>query len=115
MFGLEIRKLNNTNLFRDVDIILRNNEIVSGKVDTDTKAQALGHAIQNMIRVDRYFDVCTIRDCAELCSMCISEERMSLYRSIHCIHWNAMLPDFRQKVIAMVLDDFREILNPVNA
>jgi hypothetical protein len=30
----------------------------------------------------------------------------------HCIEWSEMLPDYRQMLVAMVLDDFRTVLCP---
>jgi len=38
---------------------------------------------------------------------------MTIYNCVHCMHWNEMLPEYRQTVMAMVLDDFRSVLNPM--
>ena len=40
---------------------------------------------------------------------------MKIYESQHCADWSTMLPEFRDALIIMVLDDFRAILNPTVA
>jgi hypothetical protein len=112
-FGIEIRKLGNlSNLYKDVDMVLSNYKVPSGEVTKSAQAATVAHALQKMLKTDRYFDVCTIKDCVEVCKIYIPYERMSIYRAVHCVHWNEMLPDYRQLIIAMVLDDFRSVLNP---
>lgn len=112
-FGLELRKKGSiSNLYSDVDSILRASGITRGEVNKNVQASAVAHALQKMLKTQSFFDVCTIRDCAQVCHAYISAPRMDVYKSIHCVSWNDMLPDFRQQVIAMILDDFRSILNP---
>lgn len=110
-FGIEIRKANKSNLFNDVDMILLRNGIPSGGVSRDVQTQTVAHALQKMIKPDHWLDICCIKECANICSVCIPAERMAVYHACHCIHWNEMLPNYRQTIIAMILDDFREILN----
>jgi len=110
--GLEIRKLDLNNLYKDVDAILSNYGIRSGEINTTVQINATVHSLQKMLSVDSYLDVCCIRDCASLCQICISSERMKVYHTQHCVYWNTMLPDFRQMLVAMILDDFRCVLNP---
>lgn len=112
-FGIEIRKIGNSkNLYSEIDMVLKRSGIESGEVNTEVQTQALAHSLQKMLTVDSWFSICTIKDCAEMCGICISKERLDIYRTCHCIHWSAMLPEFRQTLVAMVLDDFRSILNP---
>jgi hypothetical protein len=112
-FGLEIRKIGNLdNLYSDVDLVLKNNNIPNNGINITVQQQSTAHALQHMLSVDRWCDICAIQECAKLCQICISEERMLVYHSQHCIHWNKMLPEFRQLLVAMILDDFRCVLNP---
>lgn len=112
-FGLEIRKIGNTqNLYSDVDLILRKYEVPVTGINMTVQQQATAHALQHMLQVDRWCDVCAIKECAKLCQICISDERMAVYSTQHCIHWNNMLPEFRQLLVAMILDDFRCVLCP---
>ncbi len=112
-FGLEIRKIGNIkNLYSDVDKILSNSGMKSGTISGDIQAQTVAHSLHRMLQPDRFICVCTIRDCARLCGLVIPAERMALYQAVHCVHWNEMLSDYRTSLIAMVLDDFRTILNP---
>lgn len=37
---------------------------------------------------------------------------MKVYQTQHCIDWSEMTNEFRQMLVAMVLDDFRCVLNP---
>lgn len=113
MFGLEIRKIGNvTNLYRDVDTLLKNNSIKSGEVPTDVKRSTVAHALHKMFKPEGYCDICEIKSCASLCGLFISSERMEVYSTMHCVKWADMLPDYRQQVMAMILDDFRLVLNP---
>jgi hypothetical protein len=66
--------------------------------------------LRKMLRTDTYFNVCTIQDCAKVGQVCIAKERMNVYSAIHCMNWYDMLPDYRQMIVAMVLDDFRGVL-----
>jgi len=107
MLNFELRRKGKVgNLYSDVDLILNN--IV------DVERQTVAHALQKMIRVDSYFDICTIRNCAVVCKVVIPQERLDIYSAIHCIHWSEMTKEYAQMIIAFVLDDFREILNPSN-
>lgn len=111
--GLEIRKVGSTsNLYRDVDLILQNHHVPSGGVSSNVQVASVAHSLQRMLNTKSSFDVCCIRDCAEICQIVIPADRLAVYRSIHCMNWSEMLPDFRQMITAMVLDDFRQILNP---
>lgn len=112
-FGIEIRKIGTMDaLYQDVDKILEGCTIAAGGVSSEMQASAVAHALQDMLKPDKHFSVCCIRECAKVCKVCIPSERMDIYSAIHCISWNEMIPEFRQNVIAMVLDDFRSVLNP---
>lgn len=110
-FGIEIRRSGTLNgLYKDVDSVLSNSGMANGNVSDLAKIQTVAHSLQRMLKADRYFDVCTIRNCISVCQICISEERMNIYQSIHCMHWNEMEPEYRLLITAMVLDDFRSVL-----
>lgn len=112
-FGIEIRQIGNSkHLYQEIDMVLKKSGLNSGEVNTEVQTQALAHSLNKMLKADTFFDVCTIDKCSKMCGVCIPGDRYDLYRSIHCVHWRDMLPDFRQTVVAMVLDDFRSILNP---
>lgn len=107
MFNFEIRKRDNVhNLYSDVDLILKN--------VVDIERQTVAYALQKMIKPGSYFDICTIKNCADVCKVVIPQERLNIYSAIHCIHWSEMTKEYCQTIIAFILDDFREILNPVS-
>ena len=111
--GLEIRKLGSlNNLYKDVDIVLSNYGIKSGEINANVQSNAVAHSLQNMLKPERYFSFCCIRDCAALCQIRISAERIKLYETQHCISWSEMTNEFRQMLVAIILDDFRSVLNP---
>lgn len=113
MFGLEIRKSGSIkNLYRDVDIILNNNGIPQGGVNQEVQLNTITHTLHKMLQPGATFYVCDVQKCAEIAGIHIIKERLDIYRSIHCMKWSEMLPDFRQQIMAMILDDFRVILNP---
>lgn len=110
-FGIEIRKVGDTkNLYRDVDLVLSRYGMSEQEVSDIAKIQTVAHALQNMMKVERHFSVCTIDRCAEVCQVCISTERKRIYSAAHCLNWSDMLPDYRQMLVAMILDDFRTVL-----
>lgn len=109
MFGVEIiRKGSAVDLYKHVDRVLAETE--QGRLPEGVNRGAVAHALQRMLKLDHWMDVCTIRDCEKFKSRPVPSERMQVYRSTHCVHWRDMEPDFRQKLVAMVLDDFRELL-----
>jgi hypothetical protein len=111
--GLEIRKVGSTpELYRDVDIVLAKHNVPTGGVSAEVQIGTVAHSLHKMLSTKGYFDICTVRSCADLTGLHISSERMDMYRAIHCMSWNDMEPDYRQLVMAMVLDDFRPVLNP---
>ena len=111
--GLEIRKLGSlNNLYKDVDMVLSNYGIKAGEINANVQINAVAHSLQKMLKTERHFSVCCIRDCASLCQICISAERMKVYQAQHCVNWDEMTNEFRQMIVAMVLDDFRCVLNP---
>lgn len=111
--GIEVRKVGNlNNLYNDVDLVLKNYSIPPKTTSGVVQANAVAHSLQKMLQSDNYFSVSTIQHCASLCQIFISYERMQLYQTQHCMQWNEMTEDFRQQLVAMVLDDFRGVLNP---
>lgn len=102
--GIELRKTNNISLYRDVDRIL------SQMKYPIVQASTVAHSLQKMFGATRHFDVCCIRDCAKACNVIIKQEHMDIYSAIHCLDWSAMLPEYREYIMAMVLDDFRGVL-----
>lgn len=112
-FGIELRKANSIQgLLSDVDqILLANNTLPSsGGVSISFKAQSCVVALQKMFRGERSFSVCTINDCAKMFDLVIPRERMDIYRAVHCVNWNEMDSQYRQTLTALILDDFRDVL-----
>lgn len=112
MFGLELRRKNNIqNIYSDVTAVLAKAGVDGNQVSLEVQSQSVAHSIQKML-AGNYFDICTIKDCAKLVKLIIPQERLNVYSTQHCVNWSEMLPDYRQVLIAMILDDFREVLNP---
>jgi hypothetical protein len=112
MFGIEIRRKGDiTSLYKDVNTTLQRAGVLGGIIPEHIQATSVAHSIQKMLSSPR-FDICTIRDCSKLVGLVIPSERMSLYSTQHCIDWSEMLPEFREVMVAMVLDDFKAVLNP---
>jgi hypothetical protein len=110
-FGLELRKAGDMkNLYRDVDAIL--SRVPVGGINADIQFHAVAHSLHTMMKPGKWLDICAIKEASELTGIHISSERISVYRLAHCIHWNDMEPEYRQTLMAMILDDFRPILCP---
>lgn len=106
-FGIEIRKQGTAEgLYNDVDLVLKQSDFMQ------VQRMAAAHSLQRMFQVDRFLDICCIKECCQVCHIHIPKERMDIYQSLHCVHWNEMLPEFRTNIIALLLDDFRSVLNP---
>ena len=112
--GLEIRKPETLDsLYEKVDSVLENNGFTGNNISTEVKVQTVAHALQDMLQPHKHFSVCTIDECAEVSGVCISYERRKIYQTIHCLNWSKMLPEYRQMIIAMILDDFRLVLTNI--
>ncbi len=111
-FGLEIRKINGVKeLYEDVDAILDSSGIVTNEVPVNLQVQTVAHSLHKMLKNSGYLSICTIKECAKIGNVFISEERMSIYQSLHCMNWSEMMEDYRKMIVAMILDDFRHILH----
>lgn len=109
--GIELRRIGDIkSLYKEVDLVLEKYNILNNPISINVQAQATAHSLQKMLKTENHFSICTIKDCAKLSQLYIPEERMNVYQTIHCVNWNEMLPEFRQMIIAMILDDFRNIL-----
>lgn len=107
--GIEIRKIGDQkNFYKDVDQVLSSSSIPSQGVNGDIQVMAIKHSLHKMFN-GRYFDVCTVDSCSGMAGIIICKERKEIYRSVHCMHYDEMLPEFRQQLLAMVMDDFRSI------
>lgn len=110
-FGIEIRKSGDlTNLYRDVDQVLKKVQTSDGAVMDQMKIHTVAHSLQKMLGVESHFCVTTVRKCSDICQVCIPKERMDIYQAMHCHDWNTMTPEYRQMLVAMVLADFRVVL-----
>lgn len=106
--GIDIRKIGSTkNLMSDVDLILKSNGMERRTVDPFLALDAIRHALHQMMKPDNFFSVCVMDKAIAVLKIHITSERMNIYRSVHCVHWNNMLESFRTTLIAMILDDLR--------
>ena len=111
--GIELRTIGDTkNLYKDVDLVLASHGMsAKGEVSIDAQIQTAAHALNTMFNSKGHFSVCTVNRCAEVCQIVIPVERQRVYDAIHCVHWNEMTEEYRKMIVAMVLDDFRDVLN----
>lgn len=104
-FGLQVKNVGSfAALYQEVDYVLTNSKLV--------REQALVHALQEMMKPQKHFSICTINSAAEMFGIVIPRERLHIYQLSHCIDWSDMTVEFRQALTAMIFDDFRTILNP---
>lgn len=103
-FGIELRKADSQSIFNDVDMVLAETSLQQLQVDS------VKHALQKMFKANSFFDICTVDACIKVCQIHIPRERYDCYHAVHCVHWNEMTPDFRTRLTAYLLDDFRSIL-----
>jgi len=110
IFSLQIRKSGNYDtIYQDVDKILAKSQVVSGGISKEFKKQSVAYALRKMINNKNYFDVSIVREACEASGIHISTERVNLYRLAHCMNWGDMTDDYRQTLIAMIMDDFRSL------
>ena len=100
-------------ILESIDKFLAEKNITQGRVTYDVAKQTAAYVLQKML-TSRHFSVCAIRECAEVLKLRISSERMRVYNAIHCVNYGDMEDDYRQTLIAMVIDDFRELLTKNN-
>ena len=97
-------------LYDHVDDLLVKFMISKNNVTPQIKIDGVLNALRNLCKRG-FFDIGVVKDCAELLKINIPETRLLLYRTQHCIHWKDMEPQFKDALIAMILDDFRDALN----
>ena len=104
-FGLELRKFGNkASFYKEVDAILNNSKNIIN--------QTVAHALQKMLSTDGAIYVNDLKNLADMSNIHIDKTKMQIYSAIHCQKWNEMIPEYRQTIMAMILDDFRSILYP---
>lgn len=109
--GLEIRKRDTVQgVFEDVQRVLERYGIPEEGISRAVQVKTTAHALNRMLQPGRWMDVTTIDRAAEVCGFAIPAERRRVYGAIHCVHWNEMESEYRTMIIAMVLDDFKLIL-----
>ena|ERR1700749_2454565 len=112
-FAVEIRKTEAVeDLFKQVDLVLKNHNILPESTSESAENLTVAHVLHRMIHDGDHFFIQTIQRCATICHITISADRILIYKSIDCMQWGAMTPEYRKVIVAMVLDDFREVLNP---
>jgi len=103
--GLELRRINDISVtYEQVDKILESFK--------DPERQTLAHGLQDMLQPDNSPSVCFIREAQKLCNIVIPEKHMEIYSMVHCMKWNKMTDEYRNFVVALILNDFRSILMP---
>lgn len=114
MFGLEIRKKGQlSNIYSDVNTILKKHNIPEKSITHSLIRDGVAHSLHRMLKSDHWLDITVIDACVKISGIHITSERHLLYRAQHCVNWNEMLKDFREQIIAMILDDFKEVLTYV--
>jgi hypothetical protein len=105
--GIELRKIDDVkSLYRDVDLVLQNH-----KPET-VALQTVSHSLNKMMRPDKYVSICGIDECAKVAGIVIPAEHRNIYQAVHCMSWSEMTDDYRQFICALILNDFRTVLNP---
>jgi hypothetical protein len=113
MFGIELRRKGSiTNLYGDITSVLAKAGVNGSIIPVEIQTASVAHSLQKMF-ASTYFNICVVNDCAKLVKLRIPQERLNVYQTQHCVNWSEMLPEYKQVLVAMVLDDFREVLNPV--
>ena len=115
-FGIDLRRQNDTTkLYDDVGIALKNYGIIpnGGHVSDGVKITAIRHSLQSMLN-GGHFNICAIKECAEMAGIIINSDRLLIYKTVHCMDWSEMTPEYRQVLVSMVLDDFKIVLAPKN-
>ena len=110
LLGLQIHKQGDFSaIYQGVDSILKKNNIVSGEVSKKAAIQGVSHSLQKMIKHERHFSVCTIDSCCDVASIKLSRQRRDFYSNAHCLNWGDMTEEYKQTLIAMIMDDFRTL------
>lgn len=109
-FAIEVRKTDAIDkLFDEVDSILKINGVLPESTSEQVQNMSVAHSLHRMINEFNYFMYDLVQRCAATCHLTISAEREKIYKSAHCMDWNAMTPEYRKVLVAMLLDDFRTV------
>ena len=88
-----------------------NKDYENTKITKEFLCQFVQHSIKNLFRFDNFmfyiFD-----EILSGCEIYTTPERYAFYKNLNDTCWGDMEPNYKEKVIAMIFDDFRGILNP---
>jgi len=71
------------------------------------KGQATLSALKNMFDGDKYFDICRIRNAADMNGVIIPRETEEFFATLHCIPFKDMSQETREFLFAKSIDLFR--------
>lgn len=61
-------------------------------------------ALKHMFRPDRYFSVCDLDAIATTLGVVVPRSTREILAPLHCVHWGAMPPHLRARVVGLVLE-----------
>lgn len=71
------------------------------------KAEAVRLGLRKMFK-GSYFDICTVKACADAAGVTIPGELKESLHAMHCVHWSDMTSEMRQEVVRRVVGIFSE-------
>lgn len=112
-FAVEIRNPDAIrDLYIEVDKILGIFKVPESGISEESQAHTVAHVLHSMINIEDSFRHYTITQCAKMANITLHQERIDTYRSVDFMKWSNMEANYRKLIVAMILDDFRSVLNP---
>ena len=81
------------------------------KITKEFLYQFVQHSIKNLFRFDD-FKFYIFDEILSGCEIHITPERYAFYKNLNETRWGDMEPNYKEKVITIIFDDFRGVLNP---
>lgn len=71
------------------------------------KAKVAEVAMRKMLKADRHFDICAVRNVLEILDIPGDKQIMSLLKPLHCVDWADMDSELREQVVVLLAQLFQ--------
>jgi hypothetical protein len=113
ILNFELRKIGTlSNLYDEVDKTLKRAGADKGNIPFKMIQTGVAYCLNRMFKNESTFHMYDLNKCFEAANVKISTEKEKLYRSFSGTNWGDMEQEVKNTLIAMILDDLRDILNP---
>lgn len=94
----------------NIGALLKASDAILGKNKDVIPERIKGQATLSWIKSNfgkSFFSMCNIDNLASMNDVCVSQERMDFFRTLHCVHYSEMTAETKDYLFATLVDLFR--------